>query len=365
MTSIGLDLTWGTTRQEISAYGQLPPVVAVPARNEEALLPRLIAALGQQTVLDRLEMPLDVVVVLNNTTDKSLSVAKSAGAANPRLRLTIEDVSYPADRCHVGSARRHAMDLARDAAPDGVILTTDADAVPSVSWVEANLRAVAKGADIVGGHVLGDAVEEALLGPGFQRRAALYALYGQLRDELAALIDPLPHDPWPRHHDHTGASLAVRSSVYRQVGGMDALPFREDLAFVSKVRAAGFRLVHPLDVVVTVSARTKGRAKGGMAECLSTWVRQEAEGVPVLFECPTLVEQRLHRRKALRDLAKAPEAMPDDHEIHRIGSERQAAALIERHAADDPDAPATVPALAAISALADQIAALRGIADAA
>ena len=292
--------------------------MAVPARNEEALLPRLIAALGQQTVLDRLEMPLDVVVVLNNTTDKSLSVAKSAAAQNPRLRVTIEDVSYPADRSHVGSARRHAMDLARDAAPDGVILTTDADAVPSGAWVEANLRAIAKGADIVGGHVLGDAVEEALLGPGFQRRAALYALYGQLRDELATLIDPLAHDPWPRHHDHTGASLAVRSSVYRQVGGMDALPFREDLAFVSKVRAAGFRLVHPLDVLVTVSARTQGRAKGGMAECLSTWVRQEAEGVPVLFECPALVEQRLHRRRALRDLAELPEALPNADEVHRI-----------------------------------------------
>ena len=50
----------------------LVPVVAIPAKNEEALLPRLIAALGRQTVLDRLPGPLEVIIVLNNTTDRSL-----------------------------------------------------------------------------------------------------------------------------------------------------------------------------------------------------------------------------------------------------------------------------------------------------
>ena len=120
------------------------------------------------------------------------------------------------------------MELAAEAAPAGVILTTDADASPADSWVEANLRALAVGVDIVGGYIVGDPDEEARLGPGFLHRARLHARYGELRDELAALIDPLDHDPWPRHHDHTGGSLAVRSSVYRAVGGMDAVPFRED-----------------------------------------------------------------------------------------------------------------------------------------
>ena len=279
----------------------LQPVVAVPARNEEELLPRLIAALGRQTGLDRLTRPLEIVVLLNNTTDRSAERARAAAALAPRLRLTIVEVCYPPDRAHVGSARRAAMDLAAAAEPEGVILTTDADAVPSDRWIAANLDAIAAGADIVGGHIVGDPGEEALLGPGFLHRARLHARYGALCDELAALIDPLPHDPWPRHHDHTGGSLAVRCPVYRAVGGMDPLPFREDIAFVSKVRAGNFRLVHPLDVVVTVSARTTGRAKGGMADCLTTWLREEADGVPVLFEDPVAVEVRLRRRKALRD----------------------------------------------------------------
>ena len=63
----------------------LRPVVAIPARNEEALLPRLIEALGQQTVLDRLQRPLDVIVLLNNTIDSSLTATKAAAALSPRL----------------------------------------------------------------------------------------------------------------------------------------------------------------------------------------------------------------------------------------------------------------------------------------
>ena len=297
-----------------------------------------------------LAAPLEVKLVLNNTTDRSRQVAEEAAARLPGLRLTIEEVAYPPERAHVGTARRHAMDLAAAAAPDGVILTSDADAVASDTWVEANLAAIAAGADIVGGHIVGDPEEEARLGPGFLRRAGLYARYGDLCDEFEALIDPLPHDPWPRHHDHSGGSLAVRTAVYRAVGGMDALPFREDLAFVSKVRAAGFLLRHPLDVVVTVSARTQGRAKGGMADCLAGWLRAEERGLPVLVECPEAVEARLRHRRRLRESA---------------GGSRNAAALIERGAANGLDAPGTVPALAAIAALTDRIACLRGIPDAA
>lgn len=328
----------------------LVPAVAIPARNEEALLPRLVLALGRQTILDRLAAPLDVIVVLNNTTDGSRRAVDGAAALVPRLRLTVEEATYAPDRAHVGTARARAMDLAAAAAPTGVVLTSDADAVPSETWIEANLAAIEAGADIVGGLIVGDAEEEASHGPGFQRRAALHARYAALCDELAWLVDPIPHDPWPRHSDHTGGSLAVRTEVYRAVGGMEPLPFREDVGFVSRVRAAGFLLRHPLDVAVTVSARTEGRAKDGMADCVAAWLREEARGAPVLVECPAAVEARLRRRNRLRDGA---------------GGGRVTAALVEASGLDGLDAPATVPALTAIAALADRIASLRGVADAA
>ena len=344
------------------------PVIAVPARNEEGRLPRLAAALARQTVLERSPAPLDVVIVLNNTTDRSRFALEAAAEAFPRLRLSLVEVTFPPDRAHVGSARRMAMDRAAALAPAGVILTTDADAEPAETWVEANLRAFAQGADLVGGRIVGDPAEEARLGPAFLRRAGLHARYAALRDELAALIDPLEHDPWPRHCDHTGGSLAVRTAVYRAVGGLDPAPYREDVAFVSRTRAAGFRLVHPLDVAVTVSARTEGRAAGGMADCLSAWMRAEAEGRPALVECPEAVERRLLRRKAIRDTgimsrAQAAEALGA---LGLPGAEGlSAAALIERHAGEALDAPATVPATEAIARLEARIALLRRLSDAA
>ena len=58
------------------------------------------------------------------------------------------------------------------------------DAIPSPDWVDANLRAVSHGADIVGGHIVGDAAEEALLGPRFVHRAKRHLYYTGLVDKL-------------------------------------------------------------------------------------------------------------------------------------------------------------------------------------
>jgi hypothetical protein len=181
---------------------------------------------------------------------------------------------------------------------NSVLLSTDADAVPRDNWVDANLRTIARGADLVGGHIVGNRDEEALLGPGFVRRATRHLYYTRLVDRLTSLVDPLPEDPWPRHTDHTGASLAVRSEVYAAVGGLPALPFQEDVAFVAKVCRAGYRLRHPLDVQVVVSVRLDGRALSGMSDCLKFWLADEENGVPHLVEDQRAIAVRLRQ---LRD----------------------------------------------------------------
>ena len=349
------------------------PIVAIPARNEESLLPRLLEALSRQTVLADLPQPLDIIVVLNNTDDQSGMVARQAVRGASKLRLTVLDVLFPPAQAHVGHARNLAMDLASGKIGDrpGTILTTDADAIPADTWIEANLRSIRSGADLVGGRIVGDRREEEMLGPEFLARAQLYATYGDLCDRLASLIDPLDHDPWPRHHDHTGASLAVRNDVYRRVGGLDPLPFREDLGFVAKVQAAGFRLCHPNDVSVTVSARTTGRAKGGMADCLTNWIREEQDGIPARVECPHALARRLDLRRRLRGLDGSP---PDliERKLAELGLQPDAAGrmptipqLIARHAAGDPDAAATVAAPVAIALLERMIAERWDMADAA
>jgi Glycosyl transferase family 2 len=283
------------------------PIVAVPVRDEAQRLPALIEALARQTWISRTGRILPVVLVLNNCHDDSARVLKKLSARLPRLALSVIDIHFPDDCAHVGSARRLAMDEALiKAGCNSVVLTTDADAVPALNWIDANLKAIENGADIVGGHIIGDQKEEALLGAGFLRRATQHLHYARLVNQLSALIVPVPHDPWPRHSDHTGASLAVRGEVYQAVGGIPPLPVQEDVAFVNAVCRAGYRLRHPLDVQVVVSARLHGRAPGGMADTLKEWADAAAQGLPHLVEDPLAVASRLTRMGGTRSTAGAP-----------------------------------------------------------
>ncbi|MBD8554007.1 glycosyltransferase [Rhizobium sp. CFBP 8762] len=343
------------------------PVVAIPAKNEEVRLPLLLRALNRQSHSSLWALPLRVILVLNNTTDTSASVVSALTDEFRHLDIRMVQIDFSPDMAHVGSARRMAMDTAADITDTGetIVLTSDADAEPDGEWVTNTLRAIAQGADAVGGHIFGDAEEEARLGVRFQERAALHARYSALCDELCSQIDPVAHDPWPRHHDHTGASIAVRADVYRAVGGMPALPFREDLAFISRVCASGYRLRHPMDMKVTVSARTIGRAPGGMADCVRTWAEDAEKGLPLLVACPIALEERLHVRRQLRKLIDEPlprslsvmAGLRLDPAVYPLTgtSAVSIAALIEQFNSEHIDPPQTVSVHAAITHLEERL----------
>jgi GT2 family glycosyltransferase len=333
------------------------PVVAVPARNEADRLALLLSALSGQTWCGR-DQRLPVVLVLNNCTDRSAEVVEAQRGRHPQLDLIVVNVTLEGPAAHVGAARRIAMEGAlegRDAAAVA-LLTTDADAQPEPGWVDASLAALDAGADLVGGRIIGDPEEEARLGPGFQRRVQRQLRYAELCDRLAALMDPLAHDPLPRHGDHTGASLAVRGEVYQALGGLPPLPFREDVAFVRRARAAGFLLRHCPDVRVRVSARLEGRAPGGMADCLRSWTEAEAAGQTHLVESPDRLLARLSKRRAIRcgvDIGAGAQVLPTM--LEELGLSRHgpwaAEARVELWASDDLDAPGETAVEAAIAVL--------------
>lgn len=282
----------------------LLPVVAVPAKDEADRIVALLDSLHSQT-WSRDFGPLAVVLVVNNSSDHTVHVAKGFAQSSERIRLVCIEVRFPAEQAHVGAARRLAMDTALHLLPNrmtGVILTTDADARPDENWVTASLNAVAGGAGIVGGEISGDPVEEAALGAPFLARARLQKKYDQLADYLAHLMDPDPDDPWPRHQDHTGASLAVRADAFVEIGGLPPLATGEDLALVAAMRRAGSPLRHNPDAKVTVSARLDGRAPGGMAACLRSWISAEQAGEPLFVEHVDHLTQRLRRRALIRSL---------------------------------------------------------------
>ncbi len=288
-----------------------PAVVCVPARNEVERLPRLLAALDRQDGFSATRR-LRVVVVANNCTDGTAAVVRDRPLDTIDLRL-IEATFTGAD-AHVGTARRRALDVGADwleaeGTPDGVLLTTDADARLDPSWVMANLAALEQ-AEIVGGRLVIDDEGDAdpVLAAFHARVERYWAGVRRLEDTL----DPPPHDPAPRHGDHTGGSLALRASLYRAVGGLPAIPRGEDNALVAAVQRAGGRLRHCPAVSVRVSARTAGRAEGGMAVEMLRRARVVQGGEA--YRLPTAAFWRDHvaRRARLRRLwceGRAAEAL--------------------------------------------------------
>jgi glycosyltransferase involved in cell wall biosynthesis len=349
------------------------PRVAVPARNEAGRLHTLLRSLAGQSWQRLSGSALPVIVVLNNCDDGSRALLDELVPVFPSLDLSVVDVQFEPHEAHVGSARRLALEIACNGALDlshTVLLTTDADALPDPHWVAANLAAIEAGADVVGGEIIGDREEEERLGAGFQARVALHKTYMYLADRLADLIDPLPWDPSPRHSDHSGASIAVRASAYRAVGGMRPIPVREDIDLVDRLRAAGARLRHDPAVRVTVSARLVGRAANGMADCIRGWLKEEVDGRPHLVEDPLAIEDRLYRRRAIRTANLVDEAARELL-ARRLGiAPRQLLSvhggplgrqlLIRRLAGDELDAPATVPVHLAIPLITQRISALEG-----
>jgi hypothetical protein len=175
-----------------------------------------------------------------------------------------------------------AMDLAAGlllerGKPDGVILTTDSDCAPLPGWLDASLAGLEAGADIVAGAIEPLPDEFPLLNEACRLRADLVRDYIYLLDRLATLIDPEPHDPWPRHPFSCGASLALRLGTYLGIGGLPALPSGEDKALVAAVLRQGGRVRHAVQARVATSCRTQGRARGGMADTLVRW---SGEGPP-------------------------------------------------------------------------------------
>ncbi len=105
-----------------------------------------------------------------------------------------------------------------------MIASTDGDTRVASNWLAETWDAVDRGADAVGGDIRTDRAGRRALDPHARRSYLRDVRYRRLVDELASRLDPDPADPWPRHHHHTGASLAVTAEAYRRVGGLPPLP---------------------------------------------------------------------------------------------------------------------------------------------
>lgn len=280
--------------------------VVIPARNEAAGLTRTLTALAGQ--VDAAGIPLapdcyEVLLLVNNCSDETAEVARCFSKRFPRLALHVAEITLPPALAHVGAARRLLMDeacrrLLRRRRTQGVIASTDGDTRVAPDWVYRILHEVAGGAEAVGGRIR---VERHC---HEDRHARLYSVrdmaYQRGLTRLESFLDPDPADPWPRHCQFFGGSLAVTAAAYLRAGGLPVLPCLEDVALGERLRRMDICIRHSPAVRVTTSARQDGRAALGLSTQLREWGEMGRAGHAHWVQQPAAVEVRLRARHRLR-----------------------------------------------------------------
>ena len=279
-------------------------VVAIPVRDEAERIGGCLAALSRQSI------PADhIVLLLNNCTDRTADVVRGLPQAHHRLHII--DCNLDGSLASAGVARalamKHAASLAASSRnEDAVILTTDADAEVPENWIEANLRAIEEGADAVCGTAVIDPFEALLIPRHLHEDDAREVAYGRLLDEIASMILPDPADPWPRHTEDSGASIAIRASMLRRVGGVPCLPMGEDRALIGRLRLIDARVRHDPRISVVVSGRIEGRAQGGMADTMRRRIVKQDEFVDDRIEPAWAAFYRVRMKRRISLLWHAP-----------------------------------------------------------
>ncbi len=209
---------------------------------------------------------------------------------------------------NVGTARRIMMDTAHRRftalqRPNGVICTTDADTIVHTEWVHHILESMNRGARAVGGRIT--APHDYSRGQhGYRRHHLQDVTYRSLQYCLESIIDPDPADPWPRHFQHFGPSIAVQADAYAACGGIPPLSSLEDVALVQALERVDIPITHNPRVRVTTSSRVSHRVAGtAFSHQLDAWAeldhRRAVPKVMGLPSCLCLFKSKVALRRAL------------------------------------------------------------------
>ncbi|WP_240543638.1 glycosyltransferase family 2 protein [Spirosoma foliorum] len=279
--------------------------VVIPARNEANYLVYALDALRTQRQLDDRPMPVnryEVLVLLNNCTDHSLTIAERYQQQYPTFPLRIANIQLPSEKANVGTARRLLMDEACKRLlsvnnPPGIIASTDADTQVDTYWI-AQIRAeISKGCEAVGGRILTQPDTNPV-----RINHLRDVTYRMLISQLEAYLDPSPSDPWPRHFQHFGASIALTCSAYQRVGGLPKVACLEDEALYKALLRTDIRVRKSPQVRVTTSTRMQGRVEVGFSEQLRYWEAMNQARKCQLAESAGAIIRRIQNRHDLRKL---------------------------------------------------------------
>ena len=259
-------------------HPRLVASVIVPARDEAAHIVCALDALKAQRDLN--DDPLDaqtfeIIVLANNCRDSTARVARNWAARNKNIALHVVEMRWSSKRACVGLARRALMNAACERLQTLVpldapraICSTDADTRVSPYWIAHTLEEMRLGAEAVGGRIL---LSREGNDRSTRRVYLLDTAYRLLAARLESALDPRSTDPWPRHFQFFGASLAIRPDVYAQIGGLPAVRCLEDMALEAELARRDCLVRHSPNVVALTSARRQGRVETGLSTQLQEW----------------------------------------------------------------------------------------------
>ena len=271
-------------------------VIAIPVKDEAALIGDCLRALA----LQHGDVKAEILLLVNNSTDGTADVAR---ALRPTLPCAIHvlEHNFAAAQANAGHARRLAMSKAAMLTdPGGIIMTTDADGCVAPDWLSANLDALRNGADAVCGRAVIDPIDALQIPPHLHADDEIEVYYATQLDRIACVIDPEHSDPWPRHAEESGASIAVRRDTFLAAGGVPAVRSGEDRALIDALRRIDARIRHEPGITVSVSGRTHGRAAGGMADTIRRRIRCQDATLDSALEPVTHRVRRLVARRLMR-----------------------------------------------------------------
>lgn len=282
-------------------HAEMSCIVAIPARDEADRIARCLASLSapRQPGAD----PHGVLLFVNGTRDDTFDVAVAHGQRH-RLPLCVIDGQLPEDRRDAGTARLAAMTLANGCldATKGMIFTTDADSTAPDDWIATYRTLLAGGCDVVAGMATISTDDACDMPRSLKAREQLEQRYAACLDALECRLDPVTHDPWPRHYHASGANLALRHDALTLLLRETWPACGEDRYIVDRAEWHGLRVRHDTVHRVLTSGRIFGRARGGMADTMRRRILAPESVCDERLEAPDRAYFRARSRRLFRDM---------------------------------------------------------------
>ncbi len=221
--------------------------VLIPARNEEALLPRCLSSvLRAQTMLPSY-LTTDIIVAVDSSTDRTLEIA-TAMLVGAGIVLTTQAAAVGIARA---LAARTALERYEGDLETCWLANTDADCVVPDDWLLNQVTLAESGVHAIAGIIDVDDFSEhqSDVARRFHRSYLTY------RDGT---------------HPHVhGANIGLRADVYLQAGGWASLPTAEDHDLWNRLSYFDCTKRSIAQLKVMTSGRRSGRAPHGFAEALA------------------------------------------------------------------------------------------------